>query len=162
MVNGDDVRDPKVIFEKKLGVEKLTGGLTLLTPEDCGYYFIIYIYIFYAFRLVLGDDGKYVYNTRLAWLMGTMYETPKVIFEKMMGVEKLTEGFNPPNPQRLNHWTMYVFHCRHTRGDIGPNEKVDVGLSSASEYSGPKRSKKYFCGGRNFRVFVEISVMKNI
>jgi|SRR6218665_2425739 len=99
MVNGDDVRDPKVIFEKKLGVEKLTGGLTLLTPEDCGYYFIIYIYIFYAFRLVFGDDGKYVYNTRLAWLMGTMYETPKVIFEKMLGVEKLTEGFNPPNPK---------------------------------------------------------------
>src|SRR6218665_951847 len=118
MVNGDDVRDPKVIFEKKLGVEKLTGGLTLLTPEDCGYDFIIYIYIFYAFRLVLGDDGKYVYNTRLAWLMGTMYETPKVIFQKMLRVEKLPEGFNPPNPQRLNHWTMYVFHCRHTRGDI--------------------------------------------
>jgi len=34
MVNGDDVRDPKVNFEKMLGIEKLTGGLTLLTPED--------------------------------------------------------------------------------------------------------------------------------
>jgi len=37
----------------------------------------LYIYIFYASRLVFGDDGKYIYNTRLAWLIGTMYETPR-------------------------------------------------------------------------------------
>ena len=79
----------------------------------CGYYIIIYIYIyiFYASRLAFGDDGKYVYNTRLAWLLGTMYETPKVIFEKMLEIEKLTGGFNPPNPRRLNHWTMYMLQA---------------------------------------------------
>jgi len=38
---------------------------------------LLYIYIFYASRLAFGDDGKYVYNTRLAWLMWTMYETPR-------------------------------------------------------------------------------------
>jgi len=33
---------------------------------------------------------------------------PKVIFEKMLGIEKLTGGFIPPNPRRLNRWTMYM------------------------------------------------------
>src|SRR6218665_3773745 len=98
-------------YDVMLGLLLLSIGLMWIL------YYYIYIYIFYASRLVFGDDGKYVYSTRLAWLMGTMYETPKVIFEKKLWVEKLTGGLTLLTPEDCGYYfIIYIYLLRVSSG----------------------------------------------